>query len=142
MAAVPIADYTPSVNEIELNIEGNAETSPYDVNTPAVLTDGTTDVLIGARIDGLSSKSFYTGLIDDVRIYNRALSAVEIRDIYLADALIGDISSDGLVDFADFTAVAKYWQKPGSCNGDVTCDCAVDMDDFMILADEWLMQIE
>jgi hypothetical protein len=90
----------------------------------------------------LSSKSFYAGLIDDVRIYTRALSAAEIRAIYRADALIGDLSSDGIVDFTDFGSVAQSWQKAGSCDGDVTCDCAVNMDDFMILADEWLMQIE
>ncbi len=90
----------------------------------------------------MSSKSFYAGLIDDVRIYTRALSAAEIRAIYRADALIGDLSSDGIVDFTDFGSVAQSWQKAGSCDGDVTCDCAVNMDDFMILADEWLMQIE
>lgn len=34
-------------------------------------------MLIGARNDGL----FFDGLIDDVRIYNRALTATEIKDI-------------------------------------------------------------
>ncbi|MBN2514184.1 MAG: hypothetical protein JXB18_14695 [Sedimentisphaerales bacterium] len=56
--------------------------------------------------------------------------------------MISNISSDGIVDFSDFTSVAQTWQQAGSCNGDVTCDCEVDMNDFMILADEWLMQIE
>lgn len=141
-AVVLIDDYTPSVNEIELYIDGESETSAYANNTQAVNTSSAANVLIGARMDGLSSKSFYAGFIDDVRIYTRALSAAEIRAIYRADALIGDISLDGIVDFSDFTSVAQYWQQAGSCNGDVTCDCAVDMNDFMILADEWLMQIE
>ncbi len=142
VSAVLFDDYTPSVDEIALYIDGDVEISPYANNTQAVNTSSAANVLIGARIDGLSSKGFYTGLIDDVRIYNRALSAADIRDIYRADALIGDLSSDGVVDFADFSSIAQSWQKAGSCNGDVTCDCAVDMDDFMILADEWLMQIE
>ncbi|HML74495.1 MAG TPA: glycoside hydrolase family 76 protein [Anaerohalosphaeraceae bacterium] len=142
IAAVLTNDYTPAINEIKLYIDGMVETSPYASNAQAVNTSSANNVLIGGRIDGVSSRGFFAGLIDDVRIYIRPLSAAEIRDIYLADALIGDLSSDGMVDFADFTSIAQSWQKAGSCDDDITCDCTVDMDDFMILADEWLMQIE
>ena len=42
------------------------------------------DILIGARRDGDNNSlaNFFTGTIDDVRIYNRALSAVEIQDLF------------------------------------------------------------
>jgi hypothetical protein len=40
------------------------------------------DFIIGRRILGNSEQDFYTGLIDDVRIYDRALSAAEVHAQY------------------------------------------------------------
>jgi hypothetical protein len=44
----------------------------------ALITNSTSEVRIGARADGISS---YTGEVDEVRLYARALSDVEIRAI-------------------------------------------------------------
>ena len=38
--------------------------------------------IIGRRTLGNSKQDFYTGLIDDVRIYDRALSAEEVQALY------------------------------------------------------------
>jgi hypothetical protein len=40
------------------------------------------EILIGARADNLL---FYTGSIDDIRIYNRALSASDISDLFTSE---------------------------------------------------------
>jgi len=141
VAAVLEDDGTPSVNEIVLYIDGTAEAAPYANNTQAVLTSDEETVLLGARIGGSPSNSLFEGTLDEVRMYNRHLSSLEIWNLYRADVLVGDVELDGDIDLADFAALAWAWQKPDSCGSDLTCDCIVDMDDFMILVDEWLMQI-
>ncbi|MEM2363751.1 MAG: LamG domain-containing protein [Candidatus Nezhaarchaeales archaeon] len=69
------------------------------------------DGVLGATRTGIPQPNFYpapfkiscyhywNGLIDDVRIYNRALSDDEIKAIYERDELI----KDGLVLYLDFT---------------------------------------
>ena len=56
---------------------------------------------------------FFHGLIDEVRIYNRALSENEIRYLYYAPSGLGnypaDINSDGIVDMKDFAILAAHW---------------------------------
>jgi hypothetical protein len=42
------------------------------------------DIYIGRRDPANTSGTYWPGLIDDVRIYNRALSAAEVYDLYLA----------------------------------------------------------
>src|SRR5262245_59511440 len=47
---------------------------------------------------------FFHGLIDEVQIYNRALSQTEIQSIFLADSAgvsKSDVDSDGVLDFVD-----------------------------------------
>ena len=58
-------------------------------NIPPIGTSGTygnnIDVLIGARRtsqDNTGSTLYYNGLIDDVRVYSRALTASEIQTLY------------------------------------------------------------
>ena len=55
-------------------LTGKSDPAPRLTSPP---TGNDLRLLIGARDDGL----FFNGLIDDVRIYNRALSATEIRAI-------------------------------------------------------------
>ncbi len=61
------------------------------------------------------------GSIDDVRIYNRALSAEEVEDLYeagLAESVetsntpeFSDINLDGVVNFGDFNILLNNWLK-------------------------------
>jgi len=71
------------ISEIQLYIDGVLETSPYVSNSRQIQTSALESVLIGARLDtdGVSYVQFFQGLIDDVRIYERALSDVEISSI-------------------------------------------------------------
>ncbi|ETR69943.1 MAG: hypothetical protein OMM_03594 [Candidatus Magnetoglobus multicellularis str. Araruama] len=49
------------------------------------LKDSTNDILIGAcfgKTGNISQYSYFYGIIDDVRIYNRALSSIEIQSLY------------------------------------------------------------
>lgn len=53
--------------------------------------------------------------------------------------ILGDANLDGLVDMADFAALALYWRKTGFwSSGDFSEDNYVDEADLMILADNWL----
>ncbi|MEM2294605.1 MAG: LamG domain-containing protein [Nitrososphaerota archaeon] len=72
----------------DLIATGSAYTGP--------IPSTTYDVLIGNN--PTNSRQFH-GIIDDVRIYNRALSGDEIKAIYERDELI----KDGLVLYLDFT---------------------------------------
>ena len=107
----------------------------YDVNTIAFYGDGvpigtavmdinTVDnVQMGKRAD---NDAYFLGLIDDVRIYNRALTDAEVA--YIADttpldgelyvplvspANIYDLEAAGLkaVNFRDFGVLANDWLK-------------------------------
>ena len=57
---------------------------------------------------------------------------------------IGDIETDGDVDFADFAAFAGYWRNSncGACGGvDLTGDGIVDAYDLAELAENWLKSL-
>ncbi len=84
---------------------------------------------------------YYTGQMDEVLIYNKALSAGHIRRLYLADALTSDVESDGQVDLADLSVLTDDWLGSGTGLADLTCDGIVNSDDFMVLAEEWLRSI-
>ncbi len=49
---------------------------------------------------------YYSGLLDDVRIYNYALSAAEM--MYLAGSPV-DLNQDNKIAFKDFTVLAEAW---------------------------------
>jgi hypothetical protein len=64
---------------------------------------------VGAIIDHRygSLFKFYNGLIDDVRVYSRALSRAEIE--YLAGKPRIDTNEDGTIDFRDYAFLADTW---------------------------------
>ncbi len=130
-------DGSPDVSEIRLYVDGKQDTIagvlPRAINTPAV-----EDVRIGVFSD---MTRFFQGLIDDVRIYNRALESSEIKTLYKEQALRGDIEPDGDIDLYDFAVLAGFWQNPDGCSGDLTCDCTVDINDFLVLSEQWLSQL-
>ena len=72
-----------------------------------------------AYIDGQMPPHWFDGAIDDVRIYNYALSDVEIAELYV-----------------DFNPEHKLCLEP--LQGDLTGDCVVGLDDFAIFAAVWL----
>jgi hypothetical protein len=61
---------------------------------------------VNVYIGGSATQSF-NGLVDDVRIYDRALSADEIRTSYFGPAT--DLVNDYNIDFKDFAQLADNW---------------------------------
>ena len=79
----------------------------------------------------------FNGLIDDVRIYSRALSGSEI-----AGLLTDNNCDSGVVDFIDFSELAEDWLREApSLNGDLNYDGIVDIEDMAIMAEYWLIPL-
>ena len=90
-------------------------TSICFVNGVSVGTDGdneppgsvTHELRIGSWSGAQSTSDYFQGLIDDVTIYDRALSAEEIEQLY---QVTGDIYYDRIVNFIDFATQAGNWR--------------------------------
>lgn len=77
VAVVLIDDGSPTVDELKLCVDGIQESMYYNVAMP-IDTDSSDDVEIGtAKIAGVNS-FYFKGLLDEVRIYDRALTDGEI----------------------------------------------------------------
>lgn len=82
IAAVLENDGYPTLDEIRLYVDGVEQTTScynYVGDLPHICTDNTQLVLVGARYDNLAYADFFYGVIDDVRIYERALTQTEIQ---------------------------------------------------------------
>jgi len=64
------------------------------------------DVHIGASSNSVNGSYFFNGVIDDVCIYNRALSEEEIHELYGNYPCEGDFDKDGDVDGSDLALFA------------------------------------
>ncbi|MCP4710069.1 MAG: DUF1565 domain-containing protein, partial [Planctomycetes bacterium] len=99
VAVVLDSDGTPQVDDIELFVDGVAISVTATNGSQAIDTAGDDDVHVGAT-DGLHSGYYFDGLIDDFRIYDRALYPEEIAVLasYEArwefDETTGAIASD------------------------------------------------
>lgn len=74
VAVILVNDGTPDISEVRLYVDGVLETTGGSVSC-LVNTGSSVDVRIGVHYSLLR---YFNGLIDEVRIYNRALSAAEI----------------------------------------------------------------
>jgi hypothetical protein len=88
------AVYDPSTPAMKIYVDG-ALNGTNTVNPPLSLYNGTQNVNMGRKSD---ASGYFNGALDDVRIYNRALSASEIAQIYnynpLSRTAKGTISSN------------------------------------------------
>lgn len=136
--ALVIPDSTAAaIDDIQLYVDGRFETEVnINPNIP-INTAAADDVLIGARIDPADA-TYYGGFLDEVRIYDRPLSATHIGKMYADNALSADIVPDGVVDMLDFIRLAETWQAADAGAADLDCDGHVDLADFAVLAEEWL----
>ena len=77
-----------NVNRMRLFIDGQADTldltQPSSV--PAVVGSLAVSTLLGARQEPRGNIEFYSGGIDDMRIYNRALSSDEVAQLYAIES--------------------------------------------------------
>ena len=84
---------------------------------------------IGTDVD--TELHYFQGVIDDVALYNRALSAGRIG-VHLGNPLNADVNNNGSVDFADFLEISSNFNSPGEfSDGDVDFDGIVGMTDFI-----------
>ncbi|MEN6308313.1 MAG: GLUG motif-containing protein [Anaerohalosphaeraceae bacterium] len=77
VAAVLVDDGSPSVDEIKLYVDGIRQTATYNT-TQAIDTAISQNVQIGSVHNGTAQVSFFNGLIDEVRIYDAALTQEQI----------------------------------------------------------------
>lgn len=139
VAVTFFSDGTPNIAETLLYVDGAAD--PVALSSAcAVDTDYVHTLSIGSFRGPVMS--FYDGIMDDVRIYARALSGADIWELYAAQALTADMEPDGDVDLTDFAFISDAWQAASAGAADLTCDGTIAFDDFMILADEWLRSIQ
>jgi hypothetical protein len=75
--AVVLPHGSSNVEDVKLYVSGQEQTST-SFKSREISTAGSTDVTIGVN---LSSDKYFDGLIDDVRIYSRALDANEITTL-------------------------------------------------------------
>jgi len=95
-------------NDLKLYIDGRLKaTTSYagSINISAY------NVNIGRNSE--KTDRFYNGLIDDVRIYNYALSVDEIAGILCTEPIKSDLDGNCKVDFRDFALLLSDWL---SCN--------------------------
>ncbi len=62
--------------------------------TGVIIAPGTESVLLGNLTGGIYSSTFFNGLIDDVKIYNRALSQQEVRDLTMNSYCMFETTDD------------------------------------------------
>ncbi|MEN6307403.1 MAG: LamG-like jellyroll fold domain-containing protein, partial [Anaerohalosphaeraceae bacterium] len=81
VAAVLDADSTPTVGEVQLYVDGMPETMTYTNPGQAISTTDAENILIGTRYQSGSYYNYYTGGLDDIRIYDRALNRGQIQEM-------------------------------------------------------------
>jgi hypothetical protein len=106
---------------------------------------------------------YFDGVLDEVRVYNKALTYTEIKNIYTGDGgtlpstancisgvLAGDLNEDCYVNMEDLAVMAGSWLKTDGLTNLVTAvsdiypqppldaDGTVDTDDLLVMAGQWL----
>ena len=116
-----------------LTVYMNSQKQSFTVNGPMKYSD--------IRLGGLHSlPRGLNGLLDEVRVYKRALSSQEIGLVYAIEHRQSDINQDGIVDIVDFAIIGYNWlTEVGSDNmGDVNFDGIINQSDLSIMAKYWL----
>jgi hypothetical protein len=154
--------FTSGNGERKLYIEGELSDT-----SPGLLPDHTdrSFVSIGSGHNGYHG--YFHGMIDEVAIYDRALSSEEVQDIHLnglnkhgllvnlpgdyhlksqagrwkPSIYIGlDPTGDGFIDLSDFAAFANSWQtKGGFIPADLDRNGIVDLSDLKLFLDNYLV---
>ncbi len=115
--AVPVGEWThvavtwDTSHDAVLYVDG-LEIDRADMSVRHFLSRHSKYHLIGAPSDFKGSSGYnrnWNGLIDDVRIYNYALSGDEVRRFLCDRRPRGDVNLDCRVNFLDFAIVASGW---------------------------------
>ncbi|MDK1030031.1 MAG: immunoglobulin domain-containing protein [Anaerolineae bacterium] len=110
--------YNSENGEVSLYVDGEVKVRS---GTTTPLAYAATPLLFGATGDG--STALYSGLIDDVRIYNYALTEYEVADLYATTS-----GEKVCFEYPQFDLTGPEGEP----------DCVVDMLDFAAFALEWM----
>ena len=107
---VAVVSDTAATDGIRLYVDGRAE-SPGSRVSQVIATVAAADVKIGAFTD---TTSWFHGRIDDVRIYDRALTADEVWAVAATgttNQTCQDLDGDGSINLTDLSKMAENWRK-------------------------------
>ena len=80
-----------------------------------------------------------TWQVDYTRTGTMAMQMMSAGFLMGDNAVAGDITGEGKVDFYDIQALAGQWLKPpGVPSADINGDNFVDFKDFALLAENWM----
>jgi len=156
VAAVLQDDGSATAGEIKLYVDGKEENTTYA--EVAVNTANSVDLRIGSSDLIVASDNDFEGFIGDVRLYDRALNATEITELYNGtdittnlvnhwnlDEGYGTIANDSVGGYDGVINGDLVWTEnllcapvPTFIEADVNRDLCVDMKDVLELAQQWL----
>ncbi|HPP55982.1 MAG TPA: glycoside hydrolase family 76 protein [Anaerohalosphaeraceae bacterium] len=139
LAAVLHNDGSADLGDIRFYVDGIPQAAQPSASV-SINTSASQDVFLGAFSNAGTGAGFFAGLLDEIRIYDRALSEEQIVRLYRQHALAADLTGEGRVNLDDLSALAGEWlEETNEC--DLTCDGRVNLEDMSVLAAEWLGQI-
>lgn len=129
----------PDANDFHLK----SQVGRWDLNTQTWVQDDVTSPCIDAGNPGSPlGNEPRLGDEDNIRINIGAYGGTTEASKTPAEwSLLADLNNDGTVDFKDFAAQAKDWQKTEiEQPGDLYRDCIIDIADLSLLTEDWLKQ--
>jgi hypothetical protein len=137
---VLLNDGYPDLSDIRFYVDGIPQPAQPSASV-TISTAASQNVLLGAFRNAGTPAGFFPGLLDEVRIYDKALSEEQILELYREHALPADLTADGVVNLDDLIRLADDWlNEMSEC--DLTCDSRLNLEDLSVLAADWLGQIE
>ncbi|MCR4335454.1 MAG: PKD domain-containing protein [archaeon] len=95
----------------------------------------TSDLYLGTKKVASAVGDHFKGIMDDVAIWNRALSESEIQALFSASSACYDLTGDDKVDVFDLVYVGSRFSAPNS-DADLTGNGVVDLSDIQLLTSQ------
>lgn len=110
-----------------------------DSSTGPVVQDFGASLLLGGVTVGTTPTALYTGMIDDVQVYDHAASEAQVQSLFehpgqSLPPCVADLAGDGVVNVADLLTLLGAWGTP---EGDITNDGTTSVSDLLLLLSEW-----
>jgi len=137
VAAVLYDDGSPSINEVKLYIDGALQTTA-STSSQVLNTVPAHDLCIGAfKTATGQTASYFKGLIDDLQLHDRALTAAEIQQLALRDLqLYLPLGETSGVDAADLSVYGRdvQFNAPPQWHPDLGFDGAAELEGNAVAA--------
>ena len=103
--------FTYSSSGMKIYIDGSLNVSNTVNVTP--LTTATDNFLIGVRSLSNVLSKYFNGELDEVAVFNTALSASKIQEIYDATAVVNGVSQTANLFTGGLSSSLVYWNRMG-----------------------------